>query len=299
MKILPPITITDSLLFSSTFANDVADWSAGTYLLGDEAVEDHTVYEVVADPSTTDQPSVGAAKATPTWIAKYADNEYRMFDQSIGTVSTGTGTESVVIEPVSGITTLVLIGVECAEVTVTVEDSGGAEIYSETQTLFSIAAPDWWEYFFGDREYRRTAIFDGIPGSVVNPTVTVEVTNGASGAISVGTLALGKIQTYASAVDYGASGGIRDFSYIAQDDFGNRSIVERQYATEASWSIRVEKRLADRLYRALAAGRATPRVYIGSGEYDSHIVYGIPEDWRQIVDLPNHVAVEIDLSGLV
>jgi len=66
MRIVTPYIVNAGQLTTTNVVNEVADWSAGTYNLGAQAVEGNKVYQVVADPSTTAQPSVGAVADPPT-----------------------------------------------------------------------------------------------------------------------------------------------------------------------------------------------------------------------------------------
>ena len=68
MRIVTPYIVNAGQLTTTNVVNSEADWSAGTYDLGDQAVDANQVYKVVADPTTTDQPTVGAVADPPTWV---------------------------------------------------------------------------------------------------------------------------------------------------------------------------------------------------------------------------------------
>ena len=75
MRVIVPIVIVpgtpgvDTRLTTTNVAeNDATLWSAGTYNTGTQRLYNHKLYQVVASPSTTDQPDVGAAKVSPTWL---------------------------------------------------------------------------------------------------------------------------------------------------------------------------------------------------------------------------------------
>ena len=101
MIVVIPEPVTGSNLISSNIPEpDTGEsvWTAGTYTLGTKKINTatHRVYQVVADPSTSDDPLVGIAKVPPTWVDVGPTNRWAMFDELVGTQSTETG--SIVVE---------------------------------------------------------------------------------------------------------------------------------------------------------------------------------------------------------
>ena len=103
MRIVTPQQVTSSTLTSSNVTITETLWTAGTYTTGTQRYEGVTLYEVIASTSTTDHPSVGAAKATPTWKVVSAINRFKMFDNVISTQTTRTGTLVVTVTPGQGV----------------------------------------------------------------------------------------------------------------------------------------------------------------------------------------------------
>ena len=86
MIFIEPLKIDNSNVTSTIPEPDAAqgevEWSAGSYDLGDRVIKSSTnsVYEVVADPSTTDDPEVGVNATPATWVYVSPTNKYKMFD---------------------------------------------------------------------------------------------------------------------------------------------------------------------------------------------------------------------------
>lgn len=89
MRFVVPMSVNAANL-TTNVTNDDADWAAGTYTLGQRATEGESVYEVVV-ASTTDQPSVGAALATPSWILLGYSNVWRMWRDGVDSSSEAVG----------------------------------------------------------------------------------------------------------------------------------------------------------------------------------------------------------------
>jgi len=122
MQVAPVQEVTPAIIGSTNVVNDYPDWIAGTYNTGDRRVEADQVYEVVAIPSTTDQPSVGAAATPPTWALIGWSNQLRMFKDGADSLSTGTGDIDVTIVYPDTISVLAALGVTGVSARLIVQD---------------------------------------------------------------------------------------------------------------------------------------------------------------------------------
>ena len=95
MIIIKPANVTAATLTASNVAEtDYPAWTAGTYTLGTRRIYDHKIYEVVTS-ATTDRPDIGAAAVPATWLFVSATNRYKMFDISVGSATTNSGSINV------------------------------------------------------------------------------------------------------------------------------------------------------------------------------------------------------------
>jgi len=280
MRIVPPQEITETVLQSTNVVNDYSDWTAGTYNLGDRVVYNNQVYEVVADPSTTDQPDVGAAKAAPTWFVVGWSNQWRMFKEGQDSQTTATGDIDVTLQWPSSITTLAVLGVMGASVTLTVTDSVDGVVYSETVDLVDTSVMNWWEWYFLEYELDQVALFDGIP-PYAGADVRIQITGASpSDNVAAGRVVAG-IERDIGLTQYGTSVDLIDYSTKERDGFGNLVLVQRRAINLVNFDVIAYTSQFDSIVSQLKKLAGSPALYIGSEEYGQTVVYGIQTDISQ------------------
>ena len=129
-----------------------------------------------------------------------------------------------------------------------------------------------------------------------NPQISVTITD-TGGTAKCGALVIGQTKEV-GATQYGAQIGIIDYSRKETDEFGNTTIVVRDFSKRATFTVIVDKTKVDALDKLLASYRAIPIVYIGSSLYGSMIVFGGYKDWTITVSLANHSYLNIEIEGL-
>ena len=280
MRIVPPQEITETVLQSTNVVNDYSDWTAGTYNLGDRVVYNNQVYEVVADPSTTDQPDVGAAKAAPTWFVVGWSNQWRMFKEGQDSQTTATGDIDVTLQWPSSITTLAVLGVMGASVTLTVTDSVDGVVYNETVDLVDTSVTNWWEWYFLEYELDQVALFDGIP-PYAGADVRIQITGASpSDNVAAGRVVAG-IERDIGLTQYGTSVDLIDYSTKERDGFGNLVLVQRRAINLVNFDVIAYTSQFDSIVSQLKKLAGSPALYIGSEEYGQTVVYGIQTDISQ------------------
>jgi len=284
MKFVVPITVDDSNL-TTNVVNTYSDWSAGTYNLGDKAVEGELVYEVVADPSTTDQPSIGAAATTPTWIVLGYSNIWRMWRDGTDSISDKVDDIEVSVDIPTVITTVAVLGIDAISVTVEMDDSVEGNVYSETQDVSDIGVPDWWSYFFASYEREKALIFDGLPayfGSGVTVTITISAAS-PSDTVSAGRVVIGR------SIDAGQSlQGITSrnitFSKKERDEFGYLTLINRRTIRVVNYPVMILSTDVDSIQRKAADLSATPTLFIADPTKPETIVFGVLESFDIIIN---------------
>jgi hypothetical protein len=306
MRVIQPVNLIGSALTSSTIpepdsaAGEVL-WTAGTYNTGGRRImtSTHKIYEVVATPSTTDQPDIGAAKAVPTWIEVSYTNRYRMFDQVVGTVSTESAAPLVVEVTPGRIATSVaafnMAGV--SEVTIVMDDPVDGEVYNETVNLQDNSqVVDWYQYFFAPIVIRSEFIVLDLPSySAATTTVTFD----GDSSVSVGTMVMGP-QLVLGVACYGTSLQLLDFSRKERDEFGNFIIVPRRTAKLVDFDIRIDKGRIGYVLRNLSGLATTPCVWVGTDSSDDDtIVYGYYRNYINTIDGPVICSATLQIEGLI
>lgn len=294
MRYIVPTIITDAMLLSSSVPEtDHAAWNAATaYALGARVIRTatHSIYERLAAGTTATAP-----EADPiNWARVAPTNRWAMLDGAVGTITTGTDSISVTLQPgvVRGLALLDL-NVEAVSVTMT---AGGETVYSATINPIGTQedADNWFDYFFEAIVRRRVVILTDLP-PYSDGVITITATG--AGAISIGSCVLGAMYELGTTLS-GASVGIVDYSRKDVDEFGVISVAERAYSKRMSIPIVMPTSIVDVAASRLARFRARPIVWIGSGQLESLIVYGFLRDWS--VDIPGLTlsTCSLEIEGL-
>lgn len=302
-QIIRPVPVTsDILTFSNVPEPDTGQvppeslWTAGTYTTGTQKIEDHYIYEVVADPSTTDQPSVGAAKAVPTWVKLGASNRWRMFDGSVGSQSVRNGTVQVELTPGVVINSLALLNLSGSTATVELFD-GSDSVFFREYTLVDAGVTNWYDYFFAPIGTVRDIVVTDMPAygdGVLQVTVDAGAEDAAVGELVVGTL------LQIGCTQYGASVGTTSFSRKERDSFGNWVIVKRSNSKRGSWNFTFPTAQLASLNRTFADLDAVPVVWIGSPHpnYEGTIIYGFYRDYDLSYTDPRTSSGNVTIEGI-
>jgi hypothetical protein len=298
MKLIPPIALTPAMLTSDVAITETA-WTAGTYTLGTQRYVGVNLYEVVASPSTADEPTAGAAKAVPTWIKIGVINRWRMFDLIIAEATTQTAAPiTVTIDPGETISGIALFNVQAASVRVVVNDPGEGDVYDRTNFLgSSTGLGDWYSYFFGTSVRDDTALFLDMPSYPMGVvTVTIEPQDG--GDVSVGEMVVGKQRKIGTTL-MNFTFGIEDFSRKERNEFGQFVIVERRFSKLATFDLFLTNSEVNNAFNTLAKYRATPIVYVGDEGRPETVFLGFYRDFSTLRTGPYSSEMSLEIEGLV
>jgi hypothetical protein len=125
----------------------------------------------------------------------------------------------------------------------------GYRVWSETRTIgdgISSASSD--------------AIFTGIPGDA-GDYLAVSINKAGSANTQVSEIVFGQSYEIGTRIIEPTSGGIIDFSVKERDDFGNVTLVRRNFAERASYTFYFDKDQRQRIRNFLAFLRAVPLVF--------------------------------------
>ena len=297
MRIVTPQPITPANLTASNVTITETLWTAGTYATGVQRYEGTTLYEVIASPSTTDQPSVGAALTVPTWKAISAINRYKMFDNVISTQTSRTGTIVVTVVPAQVANAVAFFGLAGNTINVTMTDPIEGTVYNQTKSLQdNTLITDWYAYFFEGIYQKEDAVFADLP-SYINGSIIVTINAGA-GTAKCGEMVMGRQQTLGVS-NFGTSVSIQDYSIKTVDDFGNVIIQQRAFSKRADYDVTVETPLVSAVQKLLADIRTTPTVFIGEDDKPETVVYGFYKQFNIVISTPSISDCSIEVEGLV
>jgi hypothetical protein len=299
MKIIKPITITDSIFKSSNVPEtDYAEWNTSTtYSLGSKVIvlSDHTQYESAASGNQGNNPETD----TVNWFSLGATNRWKAFDKKISDpVINPTSITYSLQDASSIIDSIAFFGLVANSVNVTVTDQNGTEVYNRTQSLIATdVVVDWYSYFFTQVTTFSEAQFLEIP-PYLNAVVDITVTNATGVDAKVGQIVLGLLNNI-GLTTYGTSISIEDFSSKEVDAFGNFIITKRAFSNIADFNISYPTENARRIQGVLASLRAEPVVYIGSEDTSFGLtIYGFYRRFDLTLETPSFSFGSVEVEGL-
>jgi hypothetical protein len=230
------------------------------------------------------------------WLELGSTNRWKMFDQSISAPTTNADEIEVVLQQSERVNSVAVLNVSAAQVQVVMTDPTDGVVYDETVSLVSDSGiQDWYAYFFEPIVRLSDQVFTDLPPYAA-ATLTVTLTDTGS-TVSCGELVAG-LSREIGGTNYGAELGIQDYSVKTRDDFGNFTILEREYSRRGVFSLWLDAGFTDELFELLSSYRATPIVYIGSDDLRSSIIFGFFKDFNVELAYPSITLCSIEIEGL-
>lgn len=296
MIVVPPITIADANLTSTTVAeDDYTAWNAATsYSIGDHCIrtQTHRIYERLTNGTTATAPENDATN----WVDIGPTNAWAMFDSTVSTGTSDTGSIEVVLEP-GRIDTLSVLDVVANTVTVEMDTTLGGTIYSKTVAMQSrdVAPSSWWEYFTSGFQSRGSYVFRDLP--ITSEGVVTVTIDGGSGTASCGTLSCGLSKELGRPL-HGPKASIVDYSRKDTDTFGNTTLIQRAYAKKYEIRLVLTRAEQDAVFRRLADLRATPAMWIVDDQVEMLTAFGFYRDFAIEIAYPTHSTCTLTIEGL-
>lgn len=299
MQAIRPYTINDINLLSTNVAE--ADFPVydqlATYSLNDTVIYINTnKHWVIRSLVAGNVGNIPTGLDTDTkWVKVSETNRWKMFDLKTTSQTINSGSIDVTIGLTSITNALYLGNVQGAMLTVLGKDQFDATIYSKTVNLVSTdGIYDPWTYFFNPIEFIEEVVLDDLPPYALSK---YQVTVTSSGNVAIGTLVLGYIQELAL-TRYGMTMASIDYSIKQANDFGDFVITERGYSKTVDLNAYVESANKNNIITFLNRYRATPIVWIGSGQYLGSISYGFVKTYEVTAAGPNETRLQIKIEGL-
>lgn len=294
MKIIRPEAITDAVLTASNVPETVAPYNPATEYDKDDVVlraSDHGLYESQVDGN------VGQSLDDPAkWLRIAPTNRWAMFDEYNQTQTASAESIEVELDPDGRITGMALLNLDAASVTVVMTDDIDGEIYNQTLSLVDNGGiGNWYDYFFEPIIRKTDLVLTDLPVHF-GPSIIVTI-DAPGGTAKCGNLVIGAVRDFGATV-YGAGLGIIDYSKKEADEYGNVKITARSYRKSGSFEVVTPRQLVDEVYRLLAQYRATPIVYVGTGEYASAAYFGFYRDANVVVEHAEQSTLNIQIEGL-
>lgn len=290
MVVLNPVGVT--VQTSNVAEDDAALWASGTtYAEDDEVIYNHGVWVSLAGSNTGNTPSDGSL----FWVLREATDRYKAFDDKTASQVENANTITYTLVPTGDASAIALLNISAATLDIVVTDTG-SEIYNESFELIDgTAAVGWWAWTYGGVEYASDKIIDipAFAGTEIDITI-----DAGTGTAKVGEILLGQMTDIGTPSSVDVS--IEDYSVKDRDDFGNATIVERDFSFTHDFRFTFPREDARRVTRILASLRATPAVWaaaLDNPEY-SGIIFGYPETWNTPVESGPLVFASLRIEGL-
>ena len=298
MKLIRPETVTDSIFQSSDVPeNDYSAWSAGTtYADGDRVIVTtgvHKIYESQQSANTGNDPTTDDG----TWWAEISStNRWKLFNGIVQEQTEQAGGMEYVLQSPNVVNSLAIINVDCAEVTITMDDATEGEVYNRTFSLISDSGiQDWYAYFFEPivRD-DRLAILDLPP--YANADITVTFTD--TGTAKCGALIIGQFADLGFS-QHGASYSIIDYSTKTTDSQGRITITNGPYANKLDVDVVLDTAAFGVVRKTLTDLRTTPCAWVAEEGSRSSIIYGYYREFDIVLSNPTTSRCSLEIEGLV
>jgi len=298
MKLIRPETVTDSIFQSSDVPEaDYSAWLVGTtYADGDRVIVTtgvHKIYESQQSANTGNDPTTDDGT---WWLEVSSTNRWKLFNGIVQEQTEQAGGMEYVLQSPSVVNSLALINVDCAEITVTMDDAVEGEVYNETFSMISDSGiQDWYAYFFEPivRD-DRLAILDLPP--YANSDITVTFTD--TGTAKCGALIIGQFADLGFS-QHGASFSIIDYSTKTTDSQGRVTITDGPYANKLDVDVILDTSVFGVVRNILTDLRTTPCAWIAEEANRNSIIYGYYREFDIILSNPTTSRCTLEIEGLV
>lgn len=298
MKVIKPITFTESFLVSSDATEAIGAWSSATTYAKDAEVNYlNSIWVSLISSNTNKTP--GGTYEPIAWLKKSSNNKFSMFDDFVNTQTSKNLSLTVVLKPNEMVGSTAVLNINGAsQASVTVQNgTGGEVVFYEIIELEDTLVTDWFQYFFEETRYKDEIIIQNLP-PYLDPVITYNFTG--VGDIKVGNLVLGTTYNLGHTQE-GASGGIRDYSTKTVNEFGIPKFTKRAFSKRMDCTLFVNNGDLNQVYQVLSDLRATPSVWIGT-DYKGYSVlnmYGYYKDFNIEIAYPSVSMCRLEIEGLI
>jgi hypothetical protein len=243
VRVIPPLTITDARLTSSTVAEPDAGevlWNAATnYTVGAAVIRTttHRKYECQIAGVDATLPELAPTR----WLDVGPTNKYAMFDLLRSSATVAPGSLTVVLTPGERVDSIAMLGMVADSVSFVMSSAaaGGVVYDSGTINLLRRRVLGWRDYFYAPFLRQPSAIFFDLPPySDAFITITFAIS---SGNVECGSCAIGR-QVYIGAMEYDAESTALNFSTVTRDFAGNvNTMIQRRNVPQTIQRIECDK----------------------------------------------------------
>lgn len=242
-------------------------------------------------------PNVGKAVGdTDYWIDIGPTNRMAMFDTVNGTRTAGVPTIETVTQPAGRIDCIALLNVDATSIHVTISDAIDGVFFDEDFNMVSNSGIlDIHAYYYEPVVRKADLIITGLT-PYVSPTIEITITKD-GGSSQVGTFITGQVRTMGATL-ISPQVGLKDYSLIEVDDFGDYTLIPRDYSLTGNYRVSVANGFFDEFVRLMGGclGRAT--LFIMSEKFAAMAMFGIVRECTLEVPYPETSLCSLNLERL-
>lgn len=297
MRVIKSVVTTDAILTYSNIPEDeYPAWVSGTsYTALGKVIYQHKIYQRIVTGAGTTPPDLDQVN----WLDDGYTNRYRMFDNTLSSVSSKMGGIEFTLTPNQVVNGIALLNVNASTVRVLMYDPVDGVVYDNTKELRSSSnVNDYFSYFFAPllSENLETAIFLDLPSK---PTANIYVyISSGSGLAEVGEVVYG-VQSIVGRTNYGTAIGITSYSRKDTDEFGKVTVVKRKNSKYADYDIDIDNNKLASVQRLFSEIDSIPCVFIGNPEMEELVVYGFYKEFKATISFPTVSKCTLRVEGLI
>lgn len=301
MKVINPIEISESSIYSSTVVEDHPVWSSSTtYSVDDIVIYGTKKYKSLQNSNLNKIPStVGSL----WWIEIGPSNKFAMFDEQVNTQTIASSGTFTVVVSASNTDSIFFANVEAISINVTVRSgptTSSPILYNYTLSSGLNEINNWLKYFTYDPFFRPSQYYlTNLPSSSGN-YVFITFNNGSNPA-KCGVCVIGSIFELGK-TEYGASAGIIDYSRKETNEQGETTFVRRNFSKRLETRLFVKRENVSRTQKILYEIRSKPVVWLASDDLayqEPLVVYGFYRDFSTEIAYPTVSYCNIQIEGLI
>jgi len=260
----------------------------------------HEIYESLTDNNTGNYPPDNPDK----WGRIGATNRWKMFDKYT-TTQTESDSSIEVVVGFSLCDTFALFGLDATTVDWYLYDgdyTDSGNLITSGNIDLSEPVGNWYEYFYGDIEYKTEIYINNIP-NYLNGQLRVVINNSAANT-KCGMLCIGR-EVFLGLTQYDVSTSITDYSRKKVDEWGNIYLKKGNYAKKVECDFWLDSGQVDFVRKKLADVRATPTIFnvnndaLQDNSFSSLIVYGFYKDFNIIIPGHSYSKCSLEIEGII
>lgn len=304
MHVLEPNNFDYSQIISSIPEDAAPAWSASeSYAKDDKVRVDMYLYSSLQDSNSGHEPPSSLSGLDAYWRRLGPTNRGAMFDEHLYTQTVapeGTTQFSVSVPWSRGTSAFAILNIsETSVIHAVVKSLDGTILWDNTYDLLE-GVDNWWDYYAGFWDYRSEFVEESST-PLISGTLTVTFTGGNP---SIGHMIVGSTWEPGATL-YDVTAEIKDYSVYNTDEFGNLTVIQRNFVKIFSGTLYLHPARADATFRKFIQSRAKLCLWIGDnrttneGGHEALNCLGYFKSAPLVFSGPNECRYNLKIEGII